>query len=77
MAKVSFAGGRAYTDFAQRLGVPQLTKEHGDELAPATETEGAPFGLVLAHGRFNSKRGINCRICEKILLTRVKAAEPP
>jgi hypothetical protein len=46
-------------------------------LAPTAETEGTLLGLVLAHGRFNSKRGMNCRICEKILLTRVKAAEPP
>jgi hypothetical protein len=29
-----------------------LAKEHGNELAPTTETANMPFGLVLAHGRF-------------------------
>jgi hypothetical protein len=29
-----------------------LTKEHGDELAPTTETSGVPFSTVLADGRF-------------------------
>jgi hypothetical protein len=34
------------------LGVPQLTKEHSDELTPTTETPGMPLSAVLAHGRF-------------------------
>jgi hypothetical protein len=52
MPQFSFAGGQASTDFTQGLGVPQLTKEHGDELAPTTETTSMPFGLVLAYRRF-------------------------
>src|SRR5258708_40215326 len=32
--------------------------------------------LCLRTADSNSKRGINCRICEKILLTRVKAQPP-
>src|SRR5216683_4042820 len=52
MPKFSFTRGQASADFTQGLGVPQLTKEHRDELAPTTETAGMPLGLVLAHGRF-------------------------
>jgi hypothetical protein len=53
-----------------------LAKEFGDELSATTETSGMSPGVVLAHGDANSKREINCKIREKILLTRVKA-EPP
>src|ERR1700736_6135938 len=52
MPKFSFAGGQATTDFTQGLGVPQLTKEHSDELTPATETPSMPLSAVLTHGRF-------------------------
>jgi hypothetical protein len=52
MAKFAFAGGQAAAYFAQRLGIPQLAKEHGNELPPTTETSGMPLSAVLAHGRF-------------------------
>jgi hypothetical protein len=43
---------QASANFPQRLGVPQLTKEHGHELAPTGETTRVPFGVVLAGGKF-------------------------
>jgi hypothetical protein len=55
MTKFSFAGGQASAYFAQRLGMSQLAKEHGDELPPTTETTGMSLGVVLAHGRFKFK----------------------
>src|SRR5437016_5768242 len=74
--KFPFTRGQASADFTQGLGVPQLTKKHGNELTPATETTGRRSASCRRTADSNSKRGINCRICEKILLTRVKA-EPP
>jgi hypothetical protein len=50
MTKFPFAGSQTPTNFAQRLGVPQLTEEHGDELAPASETSSMTLRVVLAHG---------------------------
>jgi hypothetical protein len=35
--------------------MPQLAKEHGDELPPTTEAPGMSLGAVLAHGRFKFK----------------------
>jgi hypothetical protein len=52
MTKFSFAGGQSSANFAQGLGVSQLTKQHSDELAPTTETTSMPFSLVLAYRRF-------------------------
>jgi hypothetical protein len=34
-----------------------LAKEHGDELAPASDTSGVSFGSVLTHGRFKFQAG--------------------
>jgi hypothetical protein len=50
--KFPFTRGQASADFTQGLGVPQLTKKHGNELAPATETTGMTFRFVLAYRRF-------------------------
>src|SRR5258706_11274264 len=50
--KFSFTRGQASAAFTQRLGVPQLTKKHGNELTPATETAGMTFRFVLAYRRF-------------------------
>src|SRR6266576_1649452 len=50
MTKFPFAGSQSPTNFAPRLGVPQLTEEHGDELAPASETSSMTLRVVLAHG---------------------------
>jgi hypothetical protein len=52
MTKFPFAGSQSSTNLAQRLGVPQLTEEHGDELAPARETSSMTLCVVLAHGGF-------------------------
>jgi len=52
MTKFPFAGGQSSTNLAQRLGVPQLTEEHGDELAPAGETSSMTLCVVLARGGF-------------------------
>ena len=57
MTKFSFAGGQSSADFAQGLGVSQLTKQHGNELAPTTEAAGVSFGGVLAHSRFKLQTG--------------------
>jgi hypothetical protein len=57
MTKFSLAGGQASANFAQRLGMSQLAKEHGDELTPTTEPSGVPFSAVLADGRFELQAG--------------------
>jgi hypothetical protein len=33
-------------NFTQRFGMPQLAKEHSNELTPATETASMPFSLM-------------------------------
>jgi len=35
--------------------MPQLAKQHGDELAPAAETAGVALGLVLSDGSLELK----------------------
>jgi hypothetical protein len=57
MTKFSLAGGQAAANFAQRLGVSQLAKEHGDELPPTTETSRMTFSAVLADSRFELQAG--------------------
>jgi len=46
-AKFFLHSRQASADFTQRLGVPQLTKKHGNELTPATETAGMTFRFAL------------------------------
>jgi len=50
--KFPFTRSQASADFTQGLGVPQLTKKHGNELTPATETTGMTFCFVPAYRRF-------------------------
>jgi hypothetical protein len=38
--------------FAQGLGVAELAKEHGHELAPTAETPGVSLGAAFPHGGF-------------------------
>src|ERR1700739_648863 len=52
VTKLPFRGRQAPTDFAQGLGMPQLTKQQSDELAPTAETTSMPFRVVLAYCRF-------------------------
>jgi hypothetical protein len=72
--KFSFTGGRAYTDFAQGLGVAELPKEHGHKLAAVVEAQGESLGTVLRSAVSNSRR--ESRICEKVLATRIKPQPP-
>jgi hypothetical protein len=41
------AAAQAVTDLAQRIGVSQLTEQHGDELRPAGKSLGGTLGGVL------------------------------
>ncbi|MGA7931551.1 MAG: hypothetical protein WCA20_36840 [Candidatus Sulfotelmatobacter sp.] len=43
---------KAPTNFAQRLRMSQLTKQHGHELSPAGETPRMALGFMLAHRDF-------------------------
>jgi hypothetical protein len=47
MHQFALAAGQAVADFAQRIGVGQLTEQHGHELCPAGEAFGIALGLVL------------------------------
>src|SRR5208282_5424314 len=42
--QLAFAGGQAAANLAQRLRTPQMTEQHGHELAPTTE----PAGMALS-----------------------------
>ena len=72
--KFSFTGGRAYTDFAQGLGVAELPKENAHKLDPVVEAQGESLGTVLRSAVSNSRR--ESRICEKVFVTRVKPPPP-
>jgi hypothetical protein len=41
--------GKPVADLAQRVRVSQLAEQHGDQLGPATEAFGRPFGAVFLH----------------------------
>ena len=50
-AVVSPGGGaQAAADFARRVGLAELTEQHGHELAPAGEPAQVAVGVMLAHG---------------------------
>ena len=53
----AFAGRQSAADFAQRLRPPQVTEQHGHELAPATEPARMTLGLVLDDGAFKLGAG--------------------
>jgi len=46
VAQLAFAGAKPLADLPQRLGLPQLAQQHGDELAPAEKAVAVPLGLV-------------------------------
>jgi hypothetical protein len=52
MTQFPFTGSQASTDFTQGLGVSQLAKKHGNELAPTAEATSMMFRVVLAYRRF-------------------------
>ena len=48
--ELAFGGGQPAADFAQRVGLAELTKQHGHQLAPAGEPAQVAVGVMLAHG---------------------------
>jgi hypothetical protein len=52
MSQFSFRSRQAPANLAQRLGVPQMAKEHGDKLAPTSKAPRVPFSVMPAGGRF-------------------------
>jgi hypothetical protein len=49
MLELAFAGGQSLRNLVQAMRPPQLTKQHGNELAPTAEAPGMTLGLVLPH----------------------------
>src|SRR5215831_11789047 len=47
MPQFPFAGGQTPRDFAQALRMSELAEQHGDQLGPAAEAAGMPFGFML------------------------------
>ena len=45
----SFATSETSGNFPERMGAAQLTKQHGDKLAPAGKSFGVTFGMGLFH----------------------------
>jgi hypothetical protein len=54
MPQLAFARRQSTTNFAQRLGRPELTEQHGHKLSPTAEAAGMPFGFMLANRRVKS-----------------------
>jgi hypothetical protein len=52
MDQFAFAGLESFVDFAEALGLAELTEEHGDELVPTAETAGVAFALMAANDLF-------------------------
>ena len=50
LLELAFGGGQPAADFAQRVGLAELTKQHGHELALAGEPAQVAVGVMLAHG---------------------------
>src|SRR5947209_5474170 len=46
MFEFAFAGGQSLSDLVEAMGPPQLTEQHGDELAPAGKAARMALGLV-------------------------------
>src|SRR5439155_2015075 len=52
MPQLAPAGGQAPADLAQRVRLPELAKQHGDELAPTGEAARVALGSMPAHQLF-------------------------
>jgi len=50
--QLAFGGRQAATDLAQRLGSPELAKQHRHKLIPAAEPARMPLGLMLLNQSF-------------------------
>ena len=48
--ELAFGGGQPAADLTQRVGLAELTKQHGHQLAPAGEPAQVAVGVMLAHG---------------------------
>ena len=48
--ELALGRGPPTTDLAQRVGLAELTKQHGYELPPAGETAQVAVGVMLPHG---------------------------
>jgi hypothetical protein len=55
--QLAFAGGQAAANLTQRLRTPQMTEQHGHELAPTTEPAGVALGPVLHDGPLKLRAG--------------------
>ena len=49
MHQLPHAAGEAVADLTQRVGMGQLTKQHGGELRPACEPFGVALAVMLVH----------------------------
>jgi hypothetical protein len=52
MFQLAFGGGQSLADLSQAVGSPQLTEQHGHELAPAGKPASMALGPMLANRRF-------------------------
>src|SRR5258707_6477376 len=64
MPKFPFTRGQASADFTQGLGVSQLTKEIAMNWPQLLKPRACHSAWCWRTADSNSKRGINCRICE-------------
>ena len=67
MPQLALAGRQPSTDFAQGVRLPQVTKQHGDELPPTTKAPRVALGPVFGDRRleFQARKttGTFGRIC--------------
>jgi hypothetical protein len=52
MTQLPFTGGQPAGDFAQTLRMPQLAKQHRDQLRPTCKTSGMPLRAMLLYRAF-------------------------
>jgi hypothetical protein len=53
MFQLAFGGGQSLADLSQAVGSPQLTEQHGHELAPAGKPASMDLAAMFANRRFN------------------------
>src|SRR5437667_161505 len=51
MLQLALGGRQSLRDLTQAVGPPQLTEQHGNELAPAGEASRVPLGFVFMYRR--------------------------
>jgi len=50
MLQFTLTASQASANFPEGMGSAQLTEEHGNKLAPASESSGMSFGFCFPHG---------------------------